>query len=167
MNGSGPPSRRVIVTGLAALVGSFALGVVALRSARGSRASEQTADARAKASEVSRAIDKAYKDLPLGATSEWHDVSSLISPLIPAGTPYELAEGILWHAGFGFRWSRLIAAKPMDENLKRCPTIAVMRRLRLSPLGEFQASVTLVPDRLSKFDAVERTYAVIRGVRWT
>jgi hypothetical protein len=157
----------VIVTGLAALVGSFALGAVALRSARGSRASEQTADARAKANEVGAAIDKAYKDLPLGTTSEWHDVSSLISPLIPPGTPYDLTEEILWHAGFGFRWSRLTAAKPMDENFKRCPTIAVRRRLRLSPLGEFQASVTLVPDRRMKFDAVERTCAVIRGVRWT
>lgn len=167
MNGSDPRSRRVVVTGLAALVGSFALGAVALRSARGSRASEQSADARAKASDVSRVIDKAYKDLPLGAASEWHDVSSLVSPLIPAGTSYDLAESILWHAGFGFRWSRLTAAKPIDENLKRCPTIAVARRLRFSPLGEFQASVTLVPDRRAKFDAVERISAVIRGVRWT
>ena len=61
----------------------------------------------------------------------------------------------------------MTAAKPMDENLKRCPTIAVIRRLSFSPLGVFEASVTLMPNRLAKFDTVERTSAVVRGVRWT
>lgn len=116
---------------------------------------------------VRRAVDEAYKNLPAGAASEWHDISSLISPLIPAGTPYDLAEGILWQAGFAFTWSRLTAAKPMDENLKRCPTIAVMRELSLRPLGTLRASVTLAPDRLAKFDTVEQTRAFIWRERWT
>ena len=166
MKDPGTPSRRAIVTGLAVLLGSLALGAVALRSAHGSRSGERT-DARAKGASVRRAVEAAYEGLPVGTTPEWQDISSLVSPLIPAGTPYDLAEDILCQAGFGFTWSRLTAAKPMDENLKRCPTIAVMRRWHLQPLGELEASVTLVPDRLAKFDTVERTCAVIRGVRWT
>jgi hypothetical protein len=166
MNGSGPPSRRVIVTGLAALAGSFALGAVALRSARGNRPNEN-ADARAKSGMVRRAVDEAYGSLPVGSTSEWHDFSSVISPLIPTGTSYDLTEQILWHAGFGFTWSRLTAAKPMDENLKRCSTVAVRCDLSLWPLGAYEASVTLMPDRRTKFETVERMWAVIRGVRCT
>jgi hypothetical protein len=55
----------------------------------------------------------------------------------------------------------------MDENLKRCLTVAVRCESSLWPLGALEASVTLVPDRQSKFDTVERTCAVVRGVRWT
>ena len=167
MEDPGKPSRRAIAAGVAALFGSVALGAVALRSAQGSRAPERAVDARAKGVKVLRTVETAYKHLAVGATSEWQDISSLVSPLIPAGTPYDLAEDILWHAGFGFTWSRRTAAKPMDEDLKRCPTIAVMSRWNLQPLGEFEASVTLVPNRLAKFDTVEQTCAVIRGVRWT
>jgi len=166
VSGSGPPSRRVIVTGLASLVGAFALGAVALRTARGNRRNED-ADVRAKSGMIRRAIDGAYGALPIGNTSQWHDFSSAISPLIPAGISYDLAEKILWYAGFGFTWSRLTSAKPMDENLKRCSTVAVRCDLGLWPLGALEASVTLVPNRRTKFETVERTWAVIRGVRWT
>ena len=165
MTDPGAPPRRVIVTGVAALLGSFALGGIALQSARGSRASERTPDARAKGEMLSRAIDKAYRDLPDG--SKWHDISPVITPLIPGGTPYDLAEAILWEAGFGFTWSRRTALKPMDENLKRCLTLAARRRLVLWPPGQFKVSVTLTPDRRTKFDTVERTGASIQSERWT
>jgi hypothetical protein len=115
----------VIVTGTAVLLGSLALGTVALRSAWSSRAGEPSADARAKGELVRRAVDKGYRDLPVRTRMDWRDVSPLVAPHIPAGTAYGFAEAILWHAGFGFTWSRQTAAKPMDENLKRCLTVAV------------------------------------------
>jgi hypothetical protein len=160
------PSRRVVVTGLAVLVGSFALGAVALSSARGSRVSERPAEARAKGALVRHAVDQAPKNFPVGARSDWRDISALVAPYIPAGMSYDVAEEILWHAGFGLTWSRRTAARPMDENLKRCLTLAIMRRLTLWPVGEFEVSVTLVPDRRTHFDTVERTSAFIRGERW-
>jgi hypothetical protein len=167
VNGSNLPPRRVVIVGLAALLGSFALGAVALRSARGSRTSEQTNGAREEGKAIRRAVDAAYSALPIGNAAEWHDISSVVSPLLSAGTSYDLAEDILWHAGFGFTWSRRTAAKPMDENLKRCMTVAVRCELSLWPLGALEASVTLVPDRRTRFETVGRTCAVIRGVRWT
>jgi len=112
------------VTGAAALIGSLALGAVALRSAWSSRAGEPSADAHAKGELVRHAIDEAYRTLPVGNRADWRDVSPLVALHIPAGTSYDFAETILWHAGCGFTWARRTAAKPMEENLKRCPTLA-------------------------------------------
>ena len=167
MKDAGPPPRRVIVTGLGVLFGSFALGAVALRGARGSRSAERTPDGQAIGGMLSRAIDKAYRDLPAGTKSSGHDISTVVAPLIPAGTPYDLAEEILWEAGFGFTWSRRTALKPIDENLKRCMTVAAKRVLVLWPAGYFRVSVTLAPNRLTSFDTVERTSASIQSEHWT
>jgi len=124
-------------------------------------------EAREKGRTVRRAIDEASGRLPVGTTADWRDISHVIEPHIPAGTSYDLAEAILWYAGFGFTWSRQTAAKPMDENLKRCPTIAVVRQPILWPIGEREVSVTLVPNLLANFDTVERACAFIRDERWT
>jgi hypothetical protein len=115
---------------------------------------------------VRRAVDQASRSLSARTRTDWRDISPLVAPHIAAGTSYDLTEAILWHAGLGFTWSRRTAAKPMDENLKRCPTLAVRRGLTLWPIGDFEASVTLVPDRRATFDIVEQTCAVIRGGRW-
>jgi hypothetical protein len=156
----------VVVTGLAVLVGSFALGAVALRSAHSSRVNAPPADAEARGRMIRRAVDLAYRCLPGGLTTAWRDISSFVGPSLPAGLSYDLAEESLSHAGFNFTWARRTVPKPMDEHLKSSPTLAVMRQLTLWPIGEFEVSVTLVPDRRTHFDTVERTSAFIRGERW-
>jgi hypothetical protein len=150
---------------LAVLGGSLALGAVAVRSAWSSRAAEPP-DVRAKGEAVREAVDKAYERFPGGTHGEWRDISSVVAAHIPAGTAYDLAEAILWRAGFDFTWARRIAARPMDESLKMCPTEATRDGLMRWPLGDFEVSVTLEPDRLANFDRVERARTVIRVRHW-
>jgi hypothetical protein len=115
---------------------------------------------------IRRAVDHAYWCLPGGVTTAWRDISSFVGPSLPAGLSYDVAEESLARAGFDFIWARRTVPKPMDEFLKRSPTMAVMRQLTLWPLGELEISVTLVPARQTKFETVERTRASIRGERW-
>jgi hypothetical protein len=119
---------------------------------------------------VQQAVEKAYESLPIRdrtASRAWRDVSSMFEDSLPAGLAYDVAEEILWYAGFGFRWARRIAAKPFDESLKICPTQALSYRLIPWPIGYVEVSVMLVPDRRTRFDTVERTCVSIRGERWT
>jgi hypothetical protein len=156
----------VIATGLAALVGSFALGAVALQSAHSMRANEPPADARARGRMIRRAIEQAYWCFPGGITTAWGNASSFVEPSLPAGLSYDLAEESLWQAGFDFIWARRTTPKPMDEYLKRSPTLAVMRQLILWPIGKLEIAVTVVPARRTNFQTVERTSAFIRFERW-